>query len=65
MQEFGDVRRYRDACEQLKVFRKLCAVELKQEAKRKKELEKEEVKMREIEEFRCQCYKTFFLRQFR
>ena len=29
MQEFGDVKRYRDACEQLKQFRKLCAVDLK------------------------------------
>ena len=37
MQEFGDVKRYRDAGEQLKQFRKLCAVDLKVQAKKKKE----------------------------
>ena len=38
MQEFGDIQRYRDACDQIKAFRVLCAVELKQEAKKKKEV---------------------------
>ena len=54
MQEFGDIRRYRDACEQLKVYRKLCASDLRLEAKRKKDLEKEEQKMKELEEFKAQ-----------
>ena len=50
MQEFGDIRRYRDACEQLKTFRKLCSADLRAEAKKKKEFEKEEQKMKELEE---------------
>ena len=54
MQEFGDIRRYRDACEQLKTYRKLCAVDLRAEAKHRKELEKEEAKMKELEEFKAQ-----------
>ena len=54
MQEFGDIRRYRDACEQLKTFRKLCSADLRDEAKKKKEFEKEEQKMKELEEFKLQ-----------
>jgi hypothetical protein len=54
MQEFGDIRRYRDACEQLKAFRKTCAADLRAEVRRKKELEKEEQKMKELEEFKIQ-----------
>ena len=53
MQEFGDVKRYRDAGEQLKQFRKLCAVDLKVQAKKKKELEKEELKLKELEEIKA------------
>ena len=54
MQEFGDIRRYRDACEQLKRYRRLCAVELKAESKKKKELEQEEKKLKELEELKAQ-----------
>ena len=54
MQEFGDIKRYRDACEQLKKFRRLCAVELKIEVKKKKELEQEEKKLKELEELKAQ-----------
>ncbi len=54
LQEFGDIRRYRDACEQLKTYRKLCAADLRAEAKHRKELEKEEQKMKELEEFKAQ-----------
>ena len=54
MQEFGDIRRYRDACEQLKKYRRLCAVELKVESKKKKELEVEEKKLKELEELKAQ-----------
>ncbi len=49
MQEFGGVARYRDAHEQIKSFRLLCTVDLKVEAKRKRELEKEEQKLKELE----------------
>ncbi|XP_059091219.1 uncharacterized protein LOC131886822 [Tigriopus californicus] len=54
MQEFGDIRRLREAQDQLKQFRKLCANDLKLEQKRKKELEKEQVKLEELEKFRAQ-----------
>lgn len=53
MQEFGDIKRYRDACEQLKKYRRLCAVELKAESKKKKELELEEKKLKELEELKA------------
>lgn len=55
MQEFGDVARYRDAWDQLKVFRSLCSADLKVEAKRKKELEAEEARLKELEEMRSQA----------
>lgn len=55
MQEFGDVGRYRDAWDQLKMFRQLCSSDLKVEAKRKKELEAEEKRMQELEEMRAQA----------
>lgn len=54
MQEFGDIRRLREAQDQLKQFRKLCANDLKLEQKRRKELEKEQVKLEELEKFRAQ-----------
>jgi len=52
MQEFGEVGRYRDAWDQLKAFRHLCSADLKVEAKRRKELEAEEVRMKELEEMK-------------
>jgi len=55
MQEFGDVGRYRDAWDQLKMFRQLCSSDLKVEAKRKKELEEEEKKLAQLEEMRAQA----------
>jgi hypothetical protein len=53
MQEFGDVGRYRDAWDQLKMFRHLCSADLKVEARRKKELEDEEEKLQKLEEMRA------------
>ena len=53
MQEFGDVGRYRDAWDQLKMFRHLCSSDLKVEAKRKKELEEEEERLQKLEEMRA------------
>ncbi|CAB4053989.1 PRPF39 [Lepeophtheirus salmonis] len=53
LQEFGDVKRYRDACDQLKIYRSHCAQELKLESKKKKELEKEEQKLKELEEIKA------------
>ncbi len=49
MQEFGGVARYRDAVEQIKSFRLLCAADLKVQAKKKRELEREEQKMKDLE----------------
>jgi tetratricopeptide (TPR) repeat protein len=49
LQEYGTVAKYRDACDEIQVFRGLCAADLKAEAKRKKELEREEQKLRELE----------------
>ena len=49
MQEFGDVGRYRDAWDQLKKFRHICSADLKQEARRKAELEDEEKRFGELE----------------
>ena len=46
------VGRYRDAWDQLKAFRHLCSADLKVEAKRRKELEAEEVRMKELEEMK-------------
>ncbi len=54
MQEFGDINRYREACEQLKTYKKLCASDLKVEAKKRKELEREEMRLKELEELRAQ-----------
>ena len=54
MQEFGDVRRYRDALDQIKSFKLLCATDLKAEAKKKKELEREEQKLKELETMKAQ-----------
>ena len=40
MQEFGDIRKLRAAINQMKIFRNICAADLKVEARKKKELEK-------------------------
>ena len=53
MQEFGDVGRYRDAWDQLKMFRSLCSSDLKLDARRKKELDEEEDRLQKIEETRA------------
>jgi len=52
MQEFGEVGRYRDAWDQLKMFRHLCSADLKVEARRRKELEQDEIRMKELEEMK-------------
>ena len=54
MQEFGDVKNYRDACDQIRQYKHLCAVDLKIEAKRKRELEREEQKLQELETIKAQ-----------
>ena len=54
MQEFGDISQYREATEQIKIYKELCSTDLKAEAKKKKELEKEELRLKEIEELRAQ-----------
>ena len=53
MQEFGDVGRYRDAWDQLKMFRHLCSADLKVDARRKKELEEQEEKLARLDELRA------------
>ena len=47
--------RYRDAWDQLKGFRHLCSADLKVEARRRKELEAEEARLKELEEMRSQA----------
>ena len=54
MQEFGDVAKYREATEQLKKYKSLNAAQIKLEAKKRKELAKEELRLKEIEELRAQ-----------
>ena len=54
MQEFGDISQYREATEQIKIYKDLCSSDLKAEARKKKELEKEELRLKEIEELRAQ-----------
>ena len=54
MQEFGDVSKYREATEQLKKYKSLNAAQIKLEAKKRKELAKEELRLKEIEELRAQ-----------
>ena len=54
MQEFGDVAKYREATEQLKKYKNLNAAQIKLEAKKRKELAKEELRLKEIEELRAQ-----------
>ncbi len=53
MQEFGDVARYREANDQIKTYKALCAVDLKAEAKKRKELEREEARLKELEEIKA------------
>ena len=47
--------RYRDAWDQLKKFRHICSADLKKEAKRKADLEVEEKRLVELEEFRSKA----------
>ena len=54
MQEFGNIRQYRIVSAQLKKFKTLCTADLKEEAKKRKELEREELRLKEIEELRAQ-----------
>ena len=54
MQEFGDIHQYREALDQLKTYKRLCATDLKAEAKKRKELEREEMRLKELEELRAQ-----------
>jgi len=53
-QEFGNIRQFREVSVQLKSFKALCAVELREEAKQRKLLEREEMRLKEIEELRAQ-----------
>ena len=39
MQEFGNIRQFREVSTQLKTYKALCATDLKEEAKKRKELE--------------------------
>jgi hypothetical protein len=54
MQEFGNAAKYRDACEQLREFKRICSADLKVEARRKKELEAEEGHLKELETLKAQ-----------
>ncbi len=54
MQEFGSIKELRDARDQIRSLRLVCAVDIKAEAKRKKELEREEKRMKELEALKAQ-----------
>ena len=49
MQEFGTVQEYRQAWDQLKHYKNVNAKELKAEAKKRQELEREELKLKDLE----------------
>ena len=55
MQEFGDVGRYRDDWDQLKKLRHLCSADFKVEARRRAELEEEEMRLQGLEKMRAQA----------
>ena len=54
MQEFGTVQEYRQAWDQLKHYKSVNAKELKAEAKKRQELEREELKLKDLEELIAQ-----------
>lgn len=54
MQEFGDVDKYREARDQIAEYKKVCAEELKAEARKKEELEEQEEKLKELESLKAQ-----------
>ena len=58
LQEFGNVEQYREAWEELKKYKVLCASELKAEAKKRQELEREELKLKDLEELIAQTKAT-------
>ena len=53
MQDFGDEACWRNAEEQMKSFRHLCTADLRAEARQKKELEREEQKLKELESLKA------------
>ena len=54
MQEFGNIEKYREAAEQLREFKRLCADDIKAEARRRKELEEQEEHFKELEQLKAQ-----------
>ena len=54
MQEFGNIAKYREAAEQLREFKRLCADDIKAEARRRKELEEQEEHFKELEQLKAQ-----------
>ena len=58
MQEFGTVAECRDAAEQLREFKRLCADDIKAEARRRIELEEQEEHFKELQQLKSQVSGT-------